>query len=90
MNMDPLSIVLTIVGTVLALVFVAVGVQTILVLQEIKRTLQRINMFTEVVEHTVTRTFAPLQQMGGMVQGMKAGMKLLETFGTFLQKNHDR
>ncbi len=89
--MDPLAIVLTVVAAVLALVLVIVGVQVILVLQEVKQSLRRFNQLTESIESTVARTFAPLQQVGGMVNGMKTGFRLLETFSTFIaEKHHDK
>lgn len=89
--MDPLAIVLTVVAAVLALVLVIVGVQVILVLQEVKHSLRSFNQMTQLIETTVTKTFAPLQQVGGMVHGMKTGFKLLETFSTFIaEKHHDK
>lgn len=87
--MDPLSIVLTIVAAILSLVLIGVGVQTILVLQEVRRSLQHFNHFTNVMEDTLTRTFAPLQQLGGMAQGMKAGFVMLESFTHFLRSKTD-
>lgn len=86
--MDPLAIILTVVAAILALVLVIVGVQVILVLQEVKRSLQRFNQMTSVIETTVTKTFAPLQQVGGMVSGLKTGFRLLETFSTFIAEKH--
>ncbi|MCD8484478.1 hypothetical protein LRY65_01270 [Candidatus Woesebacteria bacterium] len=89
--MDPLAIILTVVAAILALVLVIVGVQVILVLQEVKRSLRHFNQMTEVIETTVTATFAPLQQMGGMVSGLKTGFRLLDTFATFIsEKHHDK
>lgn len=87
--MDPLAIVLTVVAAILSIILIVVGVQTILVLQEVRRSLQHFNHLTEVIENTVERTFTPLQQMGGMVSGLKAGFKMLDTFATFLQKKHE-
>lgn len=87
--MDPLVIVLTVVAAILSVVLIVVGVQTILVLQEVRRTLVRINAMTEVVETTVTRTLTPLQNMGGMVGGLKTGFRLLETFTNFLHRSTD-
>jgi len=89
--MDPLAIILTVVAAVLALVLVIVGVQVILVLQEVKRSLQHFNQMTSIIETTVTKTFAPFQQVGGMVHGMKTGFRLLETFSTFIsEKQHEK
>lgn len=82
-------IVLTIVAAVLSIVLIVVGVQTILVLQEVRRTLQRVNAMTEVVETTVLKTLTPLQNIGGMMGGFKTGFRLLETFTSFLKRTTD-
>jgi hypothetical protein len=88
--MDPLSIVLTIVAAILSVVLLVVGVQTILVLQEVRRSLRNFNRMTEVVEETVVRTLTPFQQLGGVGSGLRTGFRLLETFSTFIQsKQHE-
>jgi hypothetical protein len=85
--MDPLVVVLTVVAAILSVVLIVVGVQTILVLQEVKRSLQRFNTMTDIVEKTVTKALSPLQNVGGMMTGFKTGFKLLETFSTFLKRS---
>lgn len=85
--MDPLVVVLTVVAAILSVVLIVVGVQTILVLQEVKRSLQRFNSMTDVIEKTVHKAFAPLQNVGGMMTGFKTGFRLLETFTTFLKRS---
>lgn len=87
---DPLVIILTIVAAVLSLVVIAVSVQAILVMREFQRTLRRVNSLSDVVEKTLERSVAPLANLGGMVQGMKMGLKMLETFGTYLRKNIEK
>ncbi len=82
-------IVLTVVAAVLSIILIVVGVQTILVLQEVRRTLQRVNAMTEVVETTVLKTLTPLQNLGGMMGGFKTGFRLLETFTSFLKRSTD-
>lgn len=82
--MDPLAIVLTVVAAVLSVVLLVVGVQTILVLQEVRRSLRNFNRMTEVIEDSITRTLAPFQQLGGLGSGLRTGMRLLDTFSAFL------
>ena len=84
--MDPLVIVLTVVASILSVVLLVVGVQTILVLQQLRRTLERVNRMTEVVEFSVTKVVTPLSNLGGMMGGMKTGFRMLEMFTNFLQK----
>lgn len=87
--MDPLVIVVTVVAVVLSLVLLVVGIQTILVLQQIRRTLERVNQLTEVAESSLQKVAAPLQNLGGMMSGMKTGFKMLEMFTQFLQKHNE-
>lgn len=87
--MDPLSIVLTVVAAILSVVLLVVGVQTILVLQEVRRSLRNFNRTTEVIEEAVVRTLAPFQQLGGVGAGLRTGMRLLENFSNFVKKAED-
>ncbi len=87
--MDPLVIVVTVVAVVLSLVLLVVGVQTILVLQQLRKTLERVNHLADIAETSINRTLAPLQNIGGMMDGMKTGFKMLELFGTFLRRQTD-
>lgn len=87
--MDPLVVVLTVVAAILSIILIVVGVQSILVLQEVRRSLKRFNELADVVEMTLTKTFTPLQNLGGMMQGMKAGMKMFETFARFVKKQSE-
>lgn len=85
--MDPLVIVLTVVAAILSLILIVVGVQTIMVLQEIRKTLHRFNQVADTVESAVNKAFVPLQNLGGMMSGMKMGMKMFEAFAGFLQRS---
>lgn len=87
--MDPLVLTLTIVSTVLAVFLVILGIQAFLVLREAKKSLQRINAIVDVIEHTALRAIVPLSNMGGLVSGVKGGIKMFETFVHFLKKNED-
>lgn len=84
--MDPLVIVVTVVAVILSLVLLVVGVQTILVLQQVRKTLERVNHLTEIAESSLQKASLPLQNLGGMMQGVKTGFKMFEVFANFLQK----
>jgi len=83
--MDPLVIVVTVVAVILSLVLLVVGVQTILVLQQLRKTLEKVNHLTEIAEVSLNKVVTPLQNVGGMMEGMKTGFKMLELFSTFLK-----
>ena len=85
--MDPMVIILTVVASILSLVLLVVGVQTILVLQQVRKTLDRVNRMSEAVETGVNKVVTPLSNLGGMMGGMKTGFKMLELFSNFLQRH---
>lgn len=87
--MDPLVIVVTVVAVILSLVLLVVGVQTILVLQQVRRTLERVNHLTEIAEMSLQKASLPLQNLGGMMQGMKTGFKMFEMFAQYLHRQAD-
>lgn len=84
--MDPIAIVLTVIISILSLVFVIVGIQIILVLQEIRRTLRKFNSVADVVEKVATHAMIPVSNLGGMVEGARAGMKVVSGFMSWLQR----
>lgn len=86
-RMDPLVIVLTVVAAILSIVLVVVSVQAILVLQELRRTLQRVNALTNTIESTLIRVHTPFQNLGGMIQGLKTGFHMLDTFAHYIKNS---
>lgn len=88
--MDPLIVVLTVVICIFALVFVIAGIQVILVLQEIKKTLQKVNAVADTIEHVALRTVAPLAGLGGTIEGVKSGMKVVQAFVGWLNRDKDK
>ncbi len=87
--MDPLVLTLTIVSTIMAVFLVILGIQAFLVLREAKKTMARINGIIDVVENTALRAIMPLSNMGGLVSGVKGGLKIFETFVTFLKRGEE-
>lgn len=84
--MDPLIIVLTIVITVFSVVLVVAGIQVILVLQEFKKTLRRVNILADTLEKTADRALSPLANLGGTIDGVKSGLKVAQAFMSWLNK----
>ena len=84
--MDPLIIVLTIVITVFSVVLVVAGIQVILVLQELKKTLRRVNTLADTLEKTADRALSPLANLGGTIDGVKSGLKVAQAFMNWLNK----
>lgn len=84
--MDPLVIVLTIVICIFAIVLVVAGIQLILVLQEVKKTLRKVNVLAETLEKATNQVITPLSGLGGTMEGMKSGLKVAQAFMTWLNK----
>lgn len=86
--MEVLPIVLTTVLVILAVVMVVVGVQVIFVLFEVRKTLHRVNQTIDLVENRVNTVLQPFQSLGGMAGGLQTGLKVFETFVSWLGRSH--
>ncbi|PIY80544.1 MAG: hypothetical protein COY80_02155 [Candidatus Pacebacteria bacterium CG_4_10_14_0_8_um_filter_42_14] len=85
--MELVPTVFAVVLVILAIVLSVVGVQMVLVLAELKRTLQKVNNAVETAETKISGLMQPLQQLGGAVSGVKTGLKVFEAFVGWINKN---
>ncbi|MEN8252754.1 MAG: hypothetical protein ABFQ62_00035 [Patescibacteria group bacterium] len=85
--MDPLSVIFAVVVIIISVVLSIVGVQVFLVLLEVRKTLAKLNKTLDTVETQVNLVVKPLQNLGGMAQGLGAGMKVFEAFVSWLNKD---
>lgn len=83
---DLSQILLVVVITVLTILLAFIGVQIIYILRELRRTIEKVNkmlddagMITESIAH-------PIAGLGGMIDGLKSGIKAIETIGNFLTR----
>lgn len=89
---DLTQVLLVIVITTLTIILTFIGVQIIYILREVRKSIEKMNkmlddagMITESIAH-------PIAGLGGMVDGLKSGVKAVETIGNFLsrkKKNKD-
>jgi uncharacterized protein YoxC len=84
--MDPITIILTIVLCIFAIVLVIAGIQVILVLQEVKQTLKKVNLLTETIEKATNQIITPLAGLGGTIDGLKSGLKVASAFMNWLNR----
>jgi len=84
--MEPLSIIFAVVVIVLTIVLAVVGVQLFLVLLEVRKTLAKLNKTLDTVETQVNAVVRPLQNLGGMAQGLSSGFKVFESFVGWLNR----
>lgn len=82
-----LPIIFSVVLVILALILSVVGIQLVLVLMEVKRTLKRVNEAIESAEMKFNAVVSPLQSLGGMASGLGAGMKVFEAFVGWLNRD---
>lgn len=87
--MDILPIVFSVVLVVLAIVLSVVGIQVIMVLFEVKRTLKKLNDTLDMAENKFNAIVAPIQNLGGMAAGMSTGFKVFESFVGWLNRNKE-
>lgn len=87
---EAVPIVLTIVLVIVAIVLAVVGVQVVLVLNEIRKTLTRVNDTLDTAEQRINAILTPLQNIGGMSQGLNTGFKVFEAFVGWLSRNNKK
>lgn len=79
-----LPIVLTVVAVILTIILAVVGVQIVLVLSEAKRTLKKVNDTLDEAEAKINAIVSPLQNLGGLADGLQTGIKVFESFTGWL------
>lgn len=84
--MDPIVIILTVVLCIFAIVLVVAGIQVILVLQEVKQTLKKVNILTETIQKATNQVITPLAGLGGTIDGLKSGLKVANAFMSWLNR----
>lgn len=84
-----LPTVLVVVAVILTIILSVVGVQIILVLTEVKRTLQKVNNTLDEAEAKINAIVSPLQNLGGLATGLQTGIKVFESFTGWLTSRKD-
>ncbi len=71
---------------ILTIILSVVGVQLVLVLTQFKRTLKTVNRTMTDVESKLSQLLEHMQSLGGIATGVKTGVKVFETFVSWLNK----
>lgn len=74
---------------ILTIVLTIVGIYLVLVLMQLRETLKKINTTLDSVEHKVDVITAPLANLGGAAAGLKTGMKMIELFIDWINRDGD-
>lgn len=85
--MDYLPIVFSVVLVILTVVLTVVGIQFLLVLVQFRKTLQRLNDTLDAAERRINNLVGPLKSVGAAAAGLKTGLKVFETFVSWLQRD---
>ena len=84
--MELLPTIFAVVLIVITIVLSIVGFQLVMVLQEMKKTLTKINTTIDTAEAKFSAVIEPLQKLGGAAAGIKTGMKVFEIFVQWLNR----
>lgn len=87
---ETLPIIFAVVVVIITIILSVVGIQMIMVLAEVKRTLKKANQTLDEAEAKFKQIVAPLQSLGGMASGLQTGFKVFETFVGWLTKNKEK
>lgn len=86
--MDPLTVLLIVVISVLTVLLVIVFIQISLILKEVLHTLKKVNATVDSVEKVATTISAPLSNIGGMAEGVTSGLKIADTVIDWAKHHH--
>jgi hypothetical protein len=56
---------------------------------ELQRTLRKVNETLDTIDATVVSVTQPLHSLGGMASGLGTGLKVFETFVSWLNRNKE-
>lgn len=84
---EALPILFAISLVLVTIVLTVVGVQLVLTLFEVKRTLARVNTLLNQAEDKFENVLAPLRNLGGMANGLQTGFRVFESFIGWLNRS---
>jgi uncharacterized protein YoxC len=87
--MEVVPIIFSSILFILAVVLAVVGIQLVLVLLEVRKTLRKLNAVLDSAEQRIQAVVNPLQNLGGMASGLQTGFKVFESFVGWLHRTKD-
>ncbi|NCN45401.1 MAG: hypothetical protein COU63_01615 [Candidatus Pacebacteria bacterium CG10_big_fil_rev_8_21_14_0_10_36_11] len=84
-----LPTVLVVISIILTIILSVVGIQIILVLAEVKKTLNKVNTTLDQAEAKINSLISPLQNLGGLASGLQTGVKVFESFTGWLTQRRN-
>ena len=84
--MDPIVVLLIVVISILTILLVVVGVHVIQILRSLKSSIEKINHTIDGVDQVVHNFHSPFGHRGGLIDGVKTGLKVAEEFVHWIKK----
>jgi len=88
--MDPFLIFLTVVISALALVAIIAGIQVILILRSLSRTLNKAHESLEAAQYMFYNITHPLNDVKALGNGVKTGLFVAEHIAQWLKEKSDK
>ncbi|OGV96316.1 hypothetical protein A2W24_01240 [Microgenomates group bacterium RBG_16_45_19] len=85
--MDPLTLFLILVLTVLTVLLTVVGIQVFFLVKEARVTLKKYNLILVKTDKIVSHVSNSIDELSETVSGLRSGLKLVEAFAHWVQKN---
>src|SRR4030042_2704938 len=83
---DLTQLLLIVVITTLTILLSFIGIQVVFILRELRRTLEKINKMLDDLGLITESIAQPIAGFGGMIDGIRSGMKAVNAIGRFLNK----
>lgn len=83
---DLTQVLLVIVITTLTVLLTFIGIQVVYILREVRKSIEKINKILDdagVVSESIAQ---PISGLGGMIDGLKSGVKVIDMISGFLSK----
>ena len=86
---DLLPVVFTVSIIVLTIILSVVGIYLLIILHQIKQTLENVNKMVDNVEDRVSAVINPIKNIGGISVGIKTGLKVADSFISWINRSKD-
>jgi len=83
---DLSQVLLVLVITTLTILLTFIGVQVVYILREVRRAMEKVNKMLDDAGMVTESISRPIAGLGGMLDGLKSGLKVVETIGTFFTR----
>lgn len=88
--MDPVVVFLIIILSVLTILLAVVGIQVYFLVHEARQALKKYDRILTKTDKIVGHVSASVDEISQTVSGMKSGLKLVEAFSHWVEKNQHR